>query len=111
MYDVESYMKNMSIAALKSLLESNPEALAKVKSAANHAEVSEIAKGYGVAVSAAEVMKHAATQTAELDDEALEAVAGGAWGNDSGQDTANTTGAAGAAGGIAATVGVALLVK
>ena len=94
----------MSIAALQSLLETNPEALAKVKSAANHAEVSEIAKGYGVNVSAAEVMKHAATQTAELDDEALEAIAGGAWGDSGGQDTQNTTAAVSAlsvvAGGI-----------
>ena len=101
----------MSIAALKSLLESNPEALAKVKSAANHAEVAEIAKGYGVAVSAAEVMKHAATQTAELDDEALEAVAGGAWGENSGQDTGNTVAASGTVVGAATTVGVAILIK
>ena len=102
----------MSIAALQSLLETNPEALAKVKSAANHAEVSEIAKGYGVNVSAAEVMKHAATQTAELDDEALEAIAGGAWGDSGGQDTQNTTAAVSAgaivAGGITS---AAILVK
>ena len=110
MYDAESHMKKMSIAALQSLLESNPEALAKVKSAANHAEVAEIAKGYGVTVSAAEVMKHAATQTAELDDEELEAVAGGAWGDSTGQDTKNTTAAGGAAA-AAVTAGAAILVK
>ena len=69
----------MSIKALQDLIEANPEALAKVKSASNHAEVSQIAKGYGVDVSAAEVMKFAAQQTAELDDDALEAVAGGSW--------------------------------
>ena len=84
----------MSIKALQDLIEANPEALAKVKSASNHAEVSQIAKGYGVDVSAAEVMKFAAEQTAELDDDALEAVAGGAWGDSGGQDTANTTAAA-----------------
>ena len=71
----------MSIKALQDLVEANPEALAKVKSAANHAEVSEIAKGYGIEVTPAEVMKYAAQQTAELDDDALEAVAGGAWNN------------------------------
>ena len=69
----------MSIKALQDLIEANPEALAKVKSAANHAEVSEIAKGYGIEVTPAEVMKYAAQQTAELDDDALEAVAGGSW--------------------------------
>ena len=67
----------MSLKALQDLIEANPEALAKVKSAANHAEVSEIAKGYGIEVTPAEVMKYAAQQTAELDDDALEAVAGG----------------------------------
>ena len=70
----------MSLKALQDLIEANPEALAKVKSAANHAEISQIAKGYGIEVTPAEVMKYAAQQTAELDDDALEAVAGGAWG-------------------------------
>ena len=87
----------MSIQGLKDLLASNNDALEKVKGAANHAEVAKIAKGYGVDVSAAEVMKFAAQQTAELDDDALEAVAGGAWGDSSAQDTANTKAAAGAA--------------
>ena len=72
----------MSLKALQDLIEANPEALAKVKSAANHAEVSQIAKGYGIEVTPAEVIKYAAQQTAELDDDALEAVAGGAWGED-----------------------------
>ena len=81
----------MSVKALQELLEKNPEALTKVKSAANHAEVSQIAKGYGVNVSPSEVMKFAATQTAELDDAALEAVAGGAWGGSEGQDSAIAT--------------------
>ena len=83
----------MSIKALQDLVEANPEALAKVKSAANHAEVSEIAKGYGIEVTPAEVMKYAAQQTAELDDDALEAVAGGAWG------TSRDCGTPGAGGG------------
>ena len=73
----------MSLKALQDLIEANPEALAKVKSAANHAEVSQIAKGYGIEVTPAEVIKYAAQQTAELDDDALEAVAGGAWGEES----------------------------
>ena len=98
----------MSIKALQELLESNAEALTKVKGAANHAEVSEIAKGYGVEVSPAEVMKFAASQTAELDDEALEAVAGGAWGDSKGQDTANTTAAGGTVLGAGVTVGLAI---
>ena len=81
----------MSIKALQDLLEANPEALAKVKSASNHAEVSQIAKGYGVDVSAAEVMKFAAQQTAELDDDALEAVAGGSWGESTEDDMVTVT--------------------
>ena len=73
----------MSIKALHNLIEANPEALEKVKSASNHAEVSQIAKGYGIEVTPVEILKYAAQQTAELDDDALEAVAGGAWGSDS----------------------------
>ena len=69
----------MSIKALQDLIEANPEALTKVQSAANHAEVSEIAKGYGIEVTPAEILRYAAQQTAELDDDALEAIAGGAW--------------------------------
>ena len=73
-------MSIMSIKALQDLITANPEALAKVKSAAHHAEVSQIAKGYGIEVTPAEILKHAAQQTAELDDDALEAVAGGTLG-------------------------------
>ena len=41
--------------------------------------MAEIAKANGINVSGAELTKYAAEQTAELSDEALEAVAGGAW--------------------------------
>ena len=67
----------MSLEAFRTFLESNPEALEKVKACSNHDEVAAIAKANGIDVSGAEVMKAAALATAELDDDALEAVAGG----------------------------------
>ncbi len=96
----------MSLDAFNTFLSSNPEALAKVKACSNHAEVAAIAKANGIDVTPAELMKSAAQATAELDDDALEAVAGGAWGDSKGQDTDNTVavgvGVVGAGGAIAA---------
>ena len=80
----------MSLEAFSTFLESNPEALEKVKACANHAEVAAIAKANGIDVSPAELMKSAAKATAELDDDALEAVAGGSWTGSSGNDTTTT---------------------
>ena len=67
----------MSLEAFNTFLSSNPEALEKVKACANHDEVAAIAKANGIDVSGAELLKAAAQATAELDDDALEAVAGG----------------------------------
>ena len=67
----------MSLEAFSTFLASNPEAAEKVKSCSNYAEVSAIAKQNGIDVSAAELMKASAQAAVELDDDSLEAVAGG----------------------------------
>ncbi len=69
----------MSLEAFTKFLDSNPEVAKKVAACQNYNEVAEIAKANGINVSGAELTKFAAEQTAELSDEALEAVAGGAW--------------------------------
>ena len=69
----------MSIDAFTKFLDANPEVAKKVAACQNYNEVAEIAKANGINVSGAELTKFAAEQTAELSDEALEAVAGGAW--------------------------------
>ena len=69
----------MSIEAFTKFLDANPEVAKKVAACQNHNEVAEIAKANGINVSGAELTKYAAEQTAELSDEALEAVAGGSW--------------------------------
>ena len=69
----------MSIEAFTKFLDDNPEVAKKVAACQNYNEVAEIAKANGINVSGTELTKFAAEQTAELSDEALEAVAGGAW--------------------------------
>ena len=69
----------MSIEAFTKFLDANPEVAKKVAACQNYNEVAEIAKANGISISGAELTKYAAEQTAELSDEALEAVAGGAW--------------------------------
>ena len=69
----------MSIDAFTKFLDANPEVAKKVAACQNYNEVAEIAKANGINVSGAELTKYAAEQTAELSDEALEAVAGGSW--------------------------------
>ena len=69
----------MSIDAFTKFLDANPEVAKKVAACQNYNEVAQIAKANGINVSGAELTKYAAEQTAELSDEALEAVAGGAW--------------------------------
>ena len=69
----------MSIEAFIKFLDANPEVAKKVAACQNYNEVAEIAKANGINVSGSELTKYAAEQTAELSDEALEAVAGGAW--------------------------------
>jgi len=98
----------MSLEAFNTFLSSNPEVFEKVKACSNHAEVAEIAKANGINVTAAELMKSAAQATSELDDDALEAVAGGAWGDSGGQDTGNTTAAGSAVLGAGVAVGLAI---
>ena len=74
----------MSIEAFTKFLDANPEVAKKVAACQNYNEVAEIAKANGINVSGAELTKFAAEQTAELSDEALEAVAGGSWTDPSG---------------------------
>ena len=69
----------MSIEAFTKFLDANPEVAKKVAACQNYNEVAEIAKANGINISGAELTKYAAEQTAELSDEALEAVAGGSW--------------------------------
>ena len=74
----------MSIDAFTKFLDANPEVAKKVATCQNYNEVAEIAKANGINISGAELTKYAAEQTSELSDEALEAVAGGAWTEPSG---------------------------
>ena len=69
----------MSIEAFIKFLDANPEVAKRVAACQNYNEAAEIAKANGINVSGAELTKYAAEQTAELSDEALEAVAGGTW--------------------------------
>ena len=77
-----SLLKPMSIEAFTKFLDANPDVAKKVAACQNYSEVAEIAKANGINVTGAELTKHAAQQTSELSDEALEAVAGGAWSNE-----------------------------
>jgi len=67
----------MSLETFKAFLASNPEVVEKVKACSDHAEVSAIAKQNGIDVSPAELLKADMEATTELDDDDLEAVAGG----------------------------------
>ena len=69
----------MSIEAFTKFLDANPDVAKKVAACQTYNEVAEIAKANGINVTGAELTKFAAQQTSELSDEALEAVAGGAW--------------------------------
>ncbi len=82
----------MSVEAFTTFLESNPEELEKVSACKTYAEVSAIASNNGIEVTPYELMKAAVIsgqvnfedmddelEDIELDAEALEAVAGGAW--------------------------------
>ena len=80
----------MSVEAFSKFLDANPEVAKKVAACQSYNEVSEIAKANGVNVTGAEITKHVAQQTSELSDEALEAVAGGAWTSGGSYDASNT---------------------
>ena len=67
----------MPLEAFKAFLASNPEVAEKVKACSDHDEVSAIAKQNGIDVSPAELLKADMEATVELDDDDLEAVAGG----------------------------------
>ena len=105
----------MSIQAFAEFLDSNPEIASKVAVASNYDEVSQIASANGFVVSGAELTRHAAIATSELSDEALEAVAGGAWTSTSGDIGigAGMVGSAAAATGatIIQTVAATIIVK
>ena len=87
----------MSIEAFTKFIDANPDVAKKVAACQTYNEVAEIAKANGINVTGAELTKHVAQQTSELSDEALEAVAGGAWtsggsynGNDHGDRVATS---------------------
>ena len=67
----------MPLETFKAFLASNPEVVEKVKACSDHDEVSAIAKQNGIDVSVAELMKASDQAAVELDDDDLEAVAGG----------------------------------
>ena len=94
----------MSIEAFTKFLDANPEVAKKVAACQNYNEVADIAKANGINVTGAELTRYTAEQTAELSDEALEAVAGGSW---TGSEVGD--GLAGQGGGIAVTVTLDLL--
>ena len=69
----------MSVEAFTKFLDANPEVAKKVAACQNYNEVAEIARANTMNITGAELTKYAAEQTAEFNDEALEAVAGGSW--------------------------------
>ena len=106
----------MSVAAFVDFLNSNPDVASQVGACATYDEVAAIAKANGFSVTGAQLTKHAAQQTAELSDEALEAVAGGSWTSKTSTDVSLGTAVAGSAAsaasaGIAWGVGASIIVK
>ena len=105
----------MSIQAFSEFLDSHADVAHKVAACATFDEVSAIAKANGFEVTGAELTKHAAKATSELSDEALEAVAGGAWTSTSGDIGigAGMVGSAAAATGAAViqTVAASIIIK
>ena len=88
----------MSVKAFSEFLDSNPDIASKVAASSTFDQVASIAKENGFEISGAELTKYAAQATSELSDEALDAVAGGAWtGEPSGDATLVTGGIGGAA--------------
>lgn len=87
----------MSLSGFIQFLDANPDVASKVASCTTYDEVAEIAKSHGFTVTGAELTRHVAQQTAELSDEALEAVAGGAWTGKTSTDVVVGTAVAGSA--------------
>jgi predicted ribosomally synthesized peptide with nif11-like leader len=98
---------SMSLQAFISFLDENPEIASKVAACPTFDDVAIIANQNGFDVTGAELTKHAAESTAELSDEALEAVAGGSWTSTPSGDAKATT----ATIGISASVTSAIIVK
>ncbi len=69
----------MSLESFNNFLASNPEVLEKVKACSDNAEILEIASQKGFSISAGDMLKafKHAEAIVELDDEELDAVAGG----------------------------------
>ena len=106
----------MSVEAFAEFLNSKPEIASKVASCATFAEVAEIAKANGFSVTGADLTKSAAKVTAELSDDQLEAVAGGAWTESPSGDAVASTAAVGSAAtatgsAIGATVALTIIAK
>ena len=71
----------MSITNFAEWLDNNPEIEKKVKSALSLDEVIKLAKDNGFIITKEELSEYSSNQATELSDDALEAVAGGAWGD------------------------------
>ena len=102
----------MSLNSFIEFLDGHPDVASKVASCATYDQVAEIAKSNGFDFTGAELTKFAAEATAELSDEALEAVAGGAWTGKTSTDVAVGTAVAGGAAtatSAAVSVGVAVM--
>ena len=69
----------MSVSSFAAFLDSHPDIANKVASCATYDQVAEIAKSNGFNLTGAELTKFAAETTVQLNDEELEAVAGGSW--------------------------------
>lgn len=106
----------MSVQEFTSFLDANPAVAAEVAACPTFDDVAAIAQKNGFNVTGAELTKHAAQATAELSDDALEAVAGGSWTESSSGDATATTAAVGSAASvgsatIGATVALSIIVK
>lgn len=87
----------MSVKAFAEFLDTHPDLASKVASCSTYDQVAEIASSNGFDLTGVELTKYAAEATAELSDEALEAVAGGAWTGQTSTDVAVGTAVAGGA--------------
>ena len=94
----------MSVKAFADFLDSNPDISSKVSASSSYDEVAKIAKENGFDITGAELTKYAAQATSELSDEALEAVAGGAWAGEPSTDASIVTGGIGGAASIASAI-------
>lgn len=106
----------MSVQDFTAFLDANPTIAAEVAACATFDDVATIAQSNGFNLTGAQLTKHAAEATAELSDEALEAVAGGAWTESPSGDAVASTAAVGSAASVGsayvgATVALSVIAK